>query len=72
MNKNWFKSLRELDTTVVNPDGGNTKVLGIGGVEVLATDVKGRNTPLILKKALYVPRYRTNFISVSNIIDNGH
>ena len=72
MNKNWFKSIREIDTTVTNPDGGNTKVLGIGEVQVLAKDVKGRTKPLILKRALYVPGYRTNLISVSSIIDNGH
>ena len=72
MNKNWFKSIREIDTTVTNPDGGNTKVLGIGEVEVLAKDVKGGTKPLILKRALYVPGYRTNLISVSSIIDNGH
>ena len=72
VNKNWFKSIREIDTTVTNPDGGNTKVLGIGEVEVLAKDVKERTKPLILKKALYVPGYRTNLISVSSILDKGH
>ena len=50
VNKNWFKSIREIDTTVTNPDGGNTKVLGIGEVEVLARDVEGCTKPLILKK----------------------
>ena len=72
VNKNWFKSIGEIDTTVTNPDGGNTKVLGIGEVEASAKDVKGRTKPLIMKKALYVPGYRTNLISVSSIIDNGH
>ena len=72
MNKNWFKSIREINTTVTNPNGGNTKVLGIGEVEVLARDFKGRTKPLILKMALYVPRCRTNLISVSSIIDHGH
>ena len=72
VNKNWFNRIREIDTTVTNPDGGNTKALGIGEVEVSAKDVKGRTKPLILKKALYVPGYRTNLISVSSIIDNGH
>ena len=71
VSKNWFKSTREMDTTVTNPDGGNTKVLGIE-VEVFAEDVKERTNPLILKKALYVPGYRTNLISVSSIIENGH
>ena len=50
MNKNWLKNIREIDTTVTNPDGGNKKVVGIGEVEVLAKDVKGRTKPLILKK----------------------
>ena len=72
MNKIWFRSIKEVDTTVTNPDGGNTKVLGIGEVEVLAKDVKGCTKPLILKKAPYVPSYRTNLISLSSIIDNEH
>ena len=25
VNKNWFKNLKEVNTTVTNPDGGNTK-----------------------------------------------
>ena len=53
--KNWFKSTREIDTTVTNPNGGNTKILGIRAVEVLAGDVKGCIKLLIAKKALYVP-----------------
>ena len=72
VNKNWFKNMKEVDTTVTNPDGGNTKVLAIGEVDVLAQDVKGRTKPLVLRKTLYVPRYRTNLISVSSIVDNGH
>ena len=72
MNKNWFKSLREFDTTVINPDGGNTRALGIGELEVLARDVKGCTDPSILGKALYVPGYRTKLISVSSIIDKGY
>ena len=72
VNKNWFKSKGEIDATVFNPDAGNSKVLRIGEVEVLAKDVKGRTKPLILKKVLYVPRYRSNLIFVSSIIDNGH
>ena len=50
MNKKWFKIIREIYTTVTNPDGGSTKVLGIGEVEVLAKDVKGLTKPSILKK----------------------
>ena len=39
VNKNWFKSLKALGTTVTNPDGGNTKVIGIREI-VLAKAVK--------------------------------
>ena len=72
MDKNSFKSLRELDTTFTNPDGGSTKVLGIRKVEGLAKDVKVCNKILVLKSALYVPGYRTKLISVSSIIGNAH
>ena len=37
--KNWFRNLRELDTSVTNPDGGNTKILGIE-VQILAKDTQ--------------------------------
>ena len=57
VNKNCFKNLKEKDTTVTNLDGGNTKVLGIGEVEVVAQDVKGMTKPLVLRKPLYVPGY---------------
>ena len=36
VNKNWFKSIGEIDATVSNPDAGNSKILRIGEVEVLA------------------------------------
>ena len=72
MNNNWSKSITEIDTTVTNPDGANTKDLAIGEVEVLARDVKGCTKSLILEKALYLPRYGTSLISVSNTTDNGH
>ena len=68
MNKNWFRSIREMDTTVTNPNVCNTKVLGKEEVEVLVEDVKGRTKPLILN----VPECRTNLISLSSIIDKGH
>ena len=70
--KNWFRNLKELNTVVTNPDGGNTKVLGIGEVVVLAKDIQGKALPLVLKNALFVPGYRTNLLSVSSGIDNGH
>ena len=41
VNKNWFKNIKALDTTVTNPDAGDTKVLGIE-VEILAEDVNGK------------------------------
>ena len=72
MNKIWFKSIREIDTTVTNPDSSNTKVLAKGEVDVLAKDVKERTKPLVLKKGPYEPGYKTNLISVSSIIDSRH
>ena len=72
MNKNRFKTIIAIDTTVTNQDGGNAKVVGIGEIEVLARDVNGFTKSLVTKKTIYVPRYRTNLISVSSIIDNGH
>ena len=62
--RSWFKNLRELDTSVTNPDGGNTKVLGIGEVEILAGDAQGRKKRLLLRKSLFVPAYGTNILSV--------
>ena len=46
VNKNWFISLKEIDKTDTDPDGGNKKVLGIEEVEALAKDVKGCTQPL--------------------------
>ena len=33
VNKNRFKTLKEVVTTVTNPDRGNTEVLGVGEVD---------------------------------------
>ena len=63
---------RELDTNVTNPDSGNTEVLGIGEVEILAKHTLKKLKPLVLKGALFLSRYRTNFVSVSSIVDNGY
>ena len=52
--------------------GVTQKFLGIGDIEVLAQDVKGRTKPLVLRKPLYMPGYRTILISVSSLVDNGH
>ena len=72
VHKYWLKYLKELNTVLTNPDGGNTKILGIGELVVLAEDVQGKAFPLVLKNALFVPGYRTNLLSVSSVIDNGH
>ena len=64
--------MKKVDTTVTNPDWGNTKFLRMGEVEVLAQDLKGRTELLVLRKASYVSGYRTNLIWVSSIVDNGH
>ena len=70
--RNWFRNLKELNTVVSNPDDVNTKVLGIGEVKVLAKDSQGKALPLVLKNALFVPGYRTNFVSVSSVVENQH
>ena len=64
MNKKLFGSLRELNITVTNPNGGNTNLLGIRKVEVSAFQFE--------KKAFYVPEYRLNLISLSSVFENGH
>ena len=69
--KNWFENARELDTNVTNPGGGNTKVLGIGEVEILARDTQGDLTLLGSEKALFASGYQTNLVLVSSIVDNG-
>ena len=56
VNIHCFKSIREYDTTVSNRVDGNKNVLGIGEVEFLSTDVKGRTKLFILNKNVYVPR----------------
>ena len=68
----WFENLKELNTVVSNPDGGNTKVLGIGEVVVLAKDIQGKALPLVLKNPSFVPGYQRNLVSVSSVIDSGH
>ena len=45
VNLNLFENLSELDTTVINPDGGNTKILWLEEVEVLAIHVKRCTNP---------------------------
>ena len=37
----WFRNYQKLETTVNNPDGGKTKIGGIGDVDVEARDIKG-------------------------------
>ena len=67
VNKSWFRNLREIETTVTNPDGGNTKVLGIGEVEVQAKDVKGRIKTLFVKKSFVCARIPNKFdLSIAN------
>ena len=65
IDKTWFKNYRKLENTVNNPDGGKTKVEGIGDVDVEARDTKGVLYKLTFEKVLHVPEYKTNLISVS-------
>ena len=63
MKKNWLKGVREIDTTVTTPDGGDTKVLGIGEVEVLAKDVKGFTKPFDTEKRSLCARIQ-NYLDI--------
>ena len=64
--------MKAINETVTNPDGGDTKVLGIGEVEVLAKDVNRITKLLVLRKALFVRGYGITLISVPSIANNGH
>ena len=72
IDKTWFKNYQKLETTVNNPDGGKTKVEGIGDVDVEARDSKGVLHKLTFEKVLHVPEYKTNLISVSSLVQKQH
>ena len=72
IDKTWFKNYQKLETTVNNPDGGKTKVEGIGDVDVEARDTKGVLHKLTFEKVLHVPEYKTNLISVSSLVQKQH
>ena len=72
VNRNWFKNMKALDTTVANPDGRDTKVSKLKEVAIQVEDVNGKTKPLVLRKVLAVSGYQTNLISVSSLVDNGH
>ena len=55
IDKNWFQIYQKLETTVSNPDGGKTKVEGIGDVDVEARNTKGVLHRLTFEKVLHVP-----------------
>ena len=63
---------QKLQTTVNNPDGGKTKVRGIGDVDVEAQDTKGVLHKLTFEKFLHVPEYKTNLVSVSSLVQKQH
>ena len=72
IDKTWFKNYQKLETTVNNPDGGKTKVEGIGDVDVEARDTKGVLHKLTFEKVLHVPEYKTNLISASSLVQKEH
>lgn len=72
VNRDWFVSYRAVSSKVINPDGAVTNVLGIGDVELLARNVKGKLARLKFENVLHVPDYKTNLLSVANIINKGH
>ena len=72
IDRTWFKNYQKLETTVNNPDGGKTKVEGIGDVEIEARDSRGVLHKLTFQKVLHVPEYKTNLISVSSLVQKKH
>ena len=72
IDRTWFKNYQKLETTVNNPDGGKTKVEGIGDVDVEAQDTKGVLHKLTFEKVLHVPEYKKNLISVSSLVQKQH
>ena len=72
IDKTWFKKYQKLETTFNNPDGGKTKVEGIGDVDVEARDTKGVLHKLTFEEILHVPEYKTNLISVSSLVQKQH
>ena len=68
--KTWFKKYHKLETTVHNPDGGKTKVEGIGEVDVEARDTKVVLHKLTFEKPLHVPEHKTNLILVSSSVQS--
>ena len=72
IDKTWFKNYQKLETTVNNPDGGKTKVEGIGDGDVEARDTKGVLHKLTFEKILHVPEYKTNLISFSRLVQKQH
>ena len=50
IDKTWFKNYQKVETTFNNPDGGKTKVEGIGDIDVKARDTKGVLHKLTLKR----------------------
>ena len=67
----FLTSYKKLESKVPNPDEGNSKVEGRRNVEVEAVDLKGITRELAFVNALHVPGYKTNLISVSNIVEKG-
>ena len=70
--KIWFKNYQKRETTVNNPDGGKTKVEGIGDVDGEARDTKPVLCKLTYEKVLHVPEYKTKLISVSRFVQKQH
>ena len=64
IDKTCFKNYQKIENTNKNPDGGKTKVEGIGDVDVEPRDTKSVLHILTFEENLHLPKYKTNLISV--------
>ena len=70
--RKFFQNLREITSSVKNPDGSFCKIEGIGDVEVELRNENGSTDTLIMRDVLFVPSYETNLVSVSKLVEKGH
>ena len=60
------------DLTVSNRDLSNQKVCGIGTAMIPLVDKNGQSVNLSLEKALYVPTFHFNLLSVDHLVSAGN
>lgn len=72
--KAFFKTLDENTSNMVvtNGDFSEQKVTGVGSACIPLIDSKGEQLFLNLERALYVPEYHFNLISMSTMVEKGN